>query len=59
MKTLKNVTVKTEYYYADGENRQSYRLVLELPLPGGRAVYELPVDKKLYDNLNLAEGLVK
>lgn len=57
---LEKVTVKTESYYPESDSyHRDYRVVLEIPLPGGKAVYELPISKDVYENLNTAAGLAQ
>lgn len=58
-----DVVVKTEYKYEkeDDENymrsdRVEY-LVLEFPLPGGKAIYEIKISKEFKDNIEKAAEL--
>lgn len=52
------VQVKASYVYNSPRRPNApYKIVLEIPLPGGRAIYELPIEKSMYENLLKAAEL--
>jgi hypothetical protein len=58
MTTIDKVVVRVDSTYDYTEDqRQKYKLQLELPLPGGKAVYELPITKEFHDNITAAAKL--
>ncbi len=57
--TIGRVTVSTGANYLADVSETTYVLILELPLPGGKAIYEVPITKAFKDNLETAATLVK
>jgi hypothetical protein len=59
--TITNVKVETTYRYPEGERSSSpnYFVQLSIPIPGGNAIYEMQVEKEMYDNLELADQLAR
>lgn len=61
---LTNVTIKTEYKYTQDEdgyslstNKKVEYLILEIPLPGGKAIYEIPLEDGVKANIEAAAQL--
>lgn len=59
MTSIDKVVVRVDdtYDYSEERSQHKYKLQLELPLPGGKAVYELPITKEFHDNIVAASKL--
>lgn len=44
---------------SDFNDREEHYLIVEIPLPGGKAVYEYQITKDQYDNMTTAHKLAQ
>lgn len=55
---IKHCIVRTDCQNFEPEQMKRYLIIIELPLPGGRAIYEIPSTLDLNSNIEKAYQLV-